>query len=87
MDSWSNNQTVRPFPRLNAPWGIAVDSAGDVFVTERDTNTVVKLAAGQSEPTMLPFTDLNTPLSVAVDNAGNVYVANRGDDSVLKLAP
>jgi DNA-binding beta-propeller fold protein YncE len=61
--------------------------AGDVFVTGRGTNPVVKLAAGSSAPTVLPFTDLNTPLSVAVDRSGNVYVAGRGGDSVLKLAP
>jgi serine/threonine protein kinase, bacterial len=83
----SNNQTVLPFPHLNAPWGIAVDNAGDVFVAERDTSTVVELDAGSSAMTELPFTNLNTPLSVAVDKAGNVYVADRGDDSGQKLAP
>jgi len=72
---------------VTAPWGIAVDNAGDLFVTEEDNNRVVKRAAGSSTPAALPITGLNTPLSVAVDKNGNVYVADRGNDRVLKLAP
>jgi serine/threonine protein kinase, bacterial len=66
------------------PWGIAVDNAGDVFVTEHDNSKVLKLAAGSNTPTELPLTGLNTPLGVAIDSAGNVLVADRGNDRVVK---
>ena len=39
-------QTVLPFTGLNNPWGVAVDTAGSVYVTDGNNNRVVKLAAG-----------------------------------------
>jgi serine/threonine protein kinase, bacterial len=76
---------VLPFTGVSVPWGIGVDNAGDVFVTEHDNNKVVKLAAGSNAPTVLPLTGLNTPLGVVVDAAGNVLVADRGNDRIVKL--
>ena len=64
---------------------MAVDGAGDVYVTEIGNNRVVKLTAGSSTQTVLPFTGLNQPYAVAVDAAGNVYVADWGNNRVLKL--
>jgi serine/threonine-protein kinase len=63
-----------------------VDNAGDVFVTEHDSNQVLKLPSGSNTPTALPLSGLNTPLGVAVDNTGNIYVADRGNDRTVKLA-
>ena len=68
------------------PSGVAVDSAGDVYVAESHNDRVLKLAAGSTRPAVLPFTDLNEPKGVAVNSAGDVYVADRGDSRVLKLA-
>ena len=79
-------QTVLPFTGVSVPWGIAVDGAGDVYVTQHDSSQVLKSPAGSDTPTELKFTGLNTPLAVTVDNAGNVYVADRGNDRVVKLA-
>jgi DNA-binding beta-propeller fold protein YncE len=75
-----------PFTGLNRPWGVAVDTAGDVYVTDEVNNRVLKLAAGSSNQTVLPFTGLFDPHGVAVDTAGNVYVADYGISRVLKLA-
>jgi streptogramin lyase len=75
----SSTQTVLPFTGLGGPSGVAVDTAGDVYVTDPGLDTgrdgrVVKLAAGASTQTVLPPTGRATPDGVAVDNAGNVYV-------------
>nr|3WW7_A Chain A, Pizza2 protein [synthetic construct]3WW7_B Chain B, Pizza2 protein [synthetic construct]3WW7_C Chain C, Pizza2 protein [synthetic construct] len=82
----SNTQTVLPFTGLNTPNGVAVDSAGTVYVTDHGNNRVVKLAAGSNTQTVLPFTGLNTPNGVAVDSAGTVYVTDHGNNRVVKLA-
>lgn len=83
-----------PFTDLRAPHGVAVDAAGNVYVTDTHTNRVVKLAAGSGTQTVLPFTgldmcDKNIEASVggvAVDAAGNVYVADSCHNQVVKLA-
>ena len=58
------------------PAGVAVDSAGDVYVAESHNNRVLKLAVGSTTPAVLPFTDLNEPKGVAVDSGGDVYIAD-----------
>jgi hypothetical protein len=52
---------------LRVPQGVAVDSAGDLYVA--DFNRVLKLAAGSTTPTELPFAGLDQPQGVAVDKA------------------
>ena len=81
----SSNPTVLPFSGLYQPQGLAVDSAGAVYVADFN-NRVVKLAAGSNVQTVLPFSGLNYPEGVAVDGQGNVYVADRGNSRVVKLA-
>lgn len=81
----SSTPTVLPFSGLYQPQGLAVDSAGAVYVADFN-NRVVKVAAGSTTQTVLPFTGLNYPEGVAVDGQGNVYVADRGNNRVLKLA-
>ena len=52
-------QVVLPFTGLNDPDGVAVDSAGNVYVTDTGNNRVLKLAAGSATQDVLPFTGLN----------------------------
>ena len=87
-------QFALPFTDLRVPHGVAVDAAGNVYVTDSHTNPVLKLAAGSNTQTVLPFTDLDlcpnvidaSLAGVAVDAAGNVYVADSCHDRVVKLA-
>jgi sugar lactone lactonase YvrE len=89
-------QFALPFSGLHTPHGVAVDSAGNVYVADTGTNRVLKLAAGSSTQTVLPFTGLNFSVEgvnfstgtagVAVDAPGDVYVADTGNNRVLKLA-
>ena len=79
-------QNVLPFTGLNGLGGIALDSAGDVYVADRGDSWVLKLAAGATAQNVLPFTGLNDPAGVAVDTVGNVYVTDFRNRRVLKLA-
>jgi serine/threonine-protein kinase len=76
---------VLPFSGLNSPRGVAVDSAGNVYVADAGNGRVLELAASAGSPTELPFTGLGNPSGVAVDTAGAVYVTNSGNNRVLKL--
>jgi serine/threonine-protein kinase len=81
--------TVLPFNGLDfrlSPGGVAVDSAGSVYVTSEDMfGRVVKLMAGSSAPTVLPFSGLYQPQGLAVDTNGALYVADF-NNRVVKLA-
>ncbi len=83
-------QNVLPFNGLNfrlSPGGVAVDSAGAVYVTNQGMyGRVVKLTPGSETPTVLPFTGLYQPQAVAVDSAGAVYVTDF-NHRVVMLAP
>jgi streptogramin lyase len=87
--------TVLPFTGVTDPLGLAVDTAGDVYVSDSVNNgRVLKLEGGSNVQTELPFTPLVAPFGVAVDDTGAVYVAelapmvvNGGaKGQVLKLA-
>jgi serine/threonine-protein kinase len=62
---------------------VAVDSAGDLYVTSFINSRVLKLASQAPSQVVLPFTELSGPDGVAVDGAGNLYVTE--GYQVLKL--
>ncbi len=66
--------------RFGSPWGIAVDSAGNVYVADREAGTVTRIApdrrrvlvaAGLQHPSGLTF-DLDGRLLIAEERAGRV---------------
>jgi hypothetical protein len=72
----------------NYPEGLAVDSAGDLFIayasTKRANNLVLELprtTTGYGPQTTLPFSGLNSPSGVGVDSAGDVFVADVSYDT------
>jgi len=85
---------VLPLPGVRAPDAVAVDTAGNLYVVEPDSQRYIennnpkvwKLAAGATEPTLLPFPGLKAPSAVAVDTAGNLYVTDMYKNRVWKLA-
>ena len=78
-------QTELPFTGLGGPGGIAVNGGGDVFVTDKAGNRLLRLGADSGSPTTMTFAGLNGPGAVAVDGRGDIVVANTAG-GVLKLA-
>ena len=86
--------------RFNAPQGIAVDGAGNVYVADTNNSTIRKVtsagavttiagAAGQtgSADGLAGAARFNAPYAVAVDAAGNVYVADFFNATIRKITP
>ena len=84
--------------RFNLPSGVAVDTAGNVFVADNVSHTIRKVTsagvvttlagtanvAGSTDATGLSAR-FNYPFGVAVDTAGNVFVADRGNATIRKV--
>ena len=72
--------------------GIAVDGAGNIYVTNFFANSITVYAAGASgnaTPTTTIAggnTGLNGPNGIALDGAGNIYVANEPGNSITVYA-
>ncbi len=84
---------------LNTPGGVAVDSAGNIYIADTGNNRVRKIAADTGIITTVAGTgragasgiggaataaQLNAD-RVALDAAGNLYIADRGNHRVLKV--
>ena len=68
---------------LNQPNGVAVDSAGNIFIADTYNSRVVKVAQGGAQTTV--GSGLNQPSGVAVDAAGDVFIADTGNGRVVKV--
>jgi sugar lactone lactonase YvrE len=71
---------------LCEPFGVAVDSAGDVYIADFGDNRVVEVtAAGAASVLNVGSLILAEPTGVAVDGAGNVYIADFGNNRVVEV--
>ena len=86
---------------LNFPFGVAVDSADNVYIADTNNNRIRKVAAVSGIITTVagngtagysgdngPATtaELNNPEALAIDAAGNLYVADTNNNRIRKVA-
>src|SRR5262249_31046421 len=86
--------------QLNAPYGVAVDSSGNVFIADvnnhvireivQATGNILTLAgngtAGYSgDGGLATAAQLNAPNGVAVDGSGNVFIADSNNNVVREV--
>ena len=69
---------------INGGTDLAFDSTGSVYVTESDSNDVLKFTAFGARSGS-PFTNanLNDPYGIAVDGSDNVWVTNWNSDQLV----
>ncbi|MEZ5256729.1 MAG: SBBP repeat-containing protein, partial [Ilumatobacteraceae bacterium] len=76
---------------LVGPYGVAVDAAGNVYVT--GSSNVLRVTAAGAITEIIDVSgdgagnQLGGPHGVAVDAAGNVYVAGYSSDNVFRVSP
>jgi sugar lactone lactonase YvrE len=86
---------------LGAPWGVAVDSSGSVYIADTANQRVRKVSPGGAIATIAgtgtpgytgdrrgaACAELNSPWSLAVDPSGIIYFSDWGNGVVRALAP
>ncbi|HEX4487470.1 MAG TPA: Ig-like domain repeat protein [Terriglobales bacterium] len=67
---------------------VALDGAGNLFITDTDNNQIVEVSAAgvASVVTVTTSPALSSPRGVAVDSANNLYISDTGNARIVKLA-
>jgi uncharacterized protein (TIGR03437 family) len=83
---------------LNDPVGVAVDSTGNLYISDEANNRIRKVSsgvittvvgdgkAGYIDNVAATSGELNNPLGIAVDAGGNIYIADRDNNRVRKVS-
>jgi DNA-binding beta-propeller fold protein YncE len=71
---------------LNAPTGLAFNSAGDLFVAQYNLeNNIVEYTPGGAQSTFA--SGLSAPFGLAFNSAGNLFVADDGSGNIYAFTP
>jgi sugar lactone lactonase YvrE len=86
--------------RFNTPVGIAVDSTGNVYVSDEANETIRKITPAGVVTTLAgtvgvggtvdgtgTAAQFSSPAGIGIDGAGNLYVADQTDDTIRKVTP
>ncbi|MGH8095062.1 MAG: NHL repeat-containing protein [Chthoniobacterales bacterium] len=82
----AGNQSSFTSAFVNGATGIALDAAGNVYVST-GTNGIEKFGPNGSDLGAFASTGLNLPMALAFDHTGNLYAANYAGNTVEKFAP
>ena len=100
LGSPGTNDGTGTAARFNLPLGVAVDSAGNVYVADTYNETIRKVTASGVVSTLAGMPGVSGgvdgtgsvarfdfPSGVAVDSATNVYVADTDNDTIRRVTP
>jgi uncharacterized protein (TIGR03437 family) len=79
---------------LNAPHGLALDSAGDLYIADTGNGRLRRVSAGSAAgpSTITTFPDSaqgvwGSPYGLAIDGSGDLFLADSADQQVYRIEP
>jgi hypothetical protein len=72
---------------FNAPSGLAVDRAGNLYVANYTTNTIDRVNPDGIRSRFSNAVGLKGPIGLALDASNNLYVANYDGGTILRISP
>ena len=99
IGSYSGDGGAATNANLNNPYGMAVDSSGNVFIADQgnnrirkvDTNGIITTVAGNGtngysgDGGVATNAMLNLPAGVAIDTQGNLFISDLGNTRIRKV--
>jgi len=79
-----NAPVVMGAGQLSHPYGVALDAAGNVYITDNGNSQVIKVPAG-GRPPIIVATGFNSPTGIVRDAAGDLFVAESGSNDLKKI--
>jgi streptogramin lyase len=86
--------------RFNSPYDVAVDTSGNLYVSDNSNETIRKITPAGVVSTLAGSVGVggtangtgtsatfSSPAGIAVDTSGNVYVADQTDNTIRKITP
>ena len=98
--SYSGDNGPATIAQMNSPAGVAVDSAGNLYVADSDNHRIRKISGGvittiagggrswsdTGDNGLATNATLNSPRGVAIDSAGNLYIADSNNHRIRKVS-
>jgi hypothetical protein len=97
---YSGDAAAATSAQLNLPWGLAVDSSGNIFIGDSGNNVIREVTSGGNIATVAgnhtagysgdagpaASAQLNGPAGVVVSTSGNVYIADTNNNVIRLLS-
>jgi len=101
VSGYSGNGTPATSAELSNPYGVAVDTAGNVYVADQNNNLIRKINTSgiisnfagtgsfgySGDGGLATNANLASPTDVAVDRSGHTYIADFNSNTVRMLTP